>query len=599
MNTEERRLARWMELRTQLTESGLSRRDAYRLGLLLGGGVLLGSGLRAPRAEAQVVQVYPNSPPTRPWIEPLPIPPTLQPVPSLNPPPRPSAHQYYTFFPAPEFYEMRVRKAKHRFHPDLPESEIFGYEGIYPGPTIDAHYGRPYLLRIINELPADHKGFGIPQVITHLHNFHTAPESDGGPWDWLRPGEYKDHHYTMACAGFSDPDKVPAPYRDDYGGDIRESMNTLFYHDHRPDFTSANVYRGLAGFCRIFDKQDTGNEQDPNPLAWRLPSGEYDIPLVIADKRFDPNTGLLFFDQFTTDGFLGDKMVVNGKVQPYLNVKRRKYRFRVLNASPSRFYRLVLRRSDKRNTAFVQVTDNGNFLQAPRTVSSLELWVADRADIIIDFSAFPAGTVLHLSNTMEMRPDGRGSRPDKTLNPDDVANQIIQFRVQGGTVRDDSRIPSFFRPLPTINLGEAVQTRLWRFNRTNGQWAINGELFDPDIDHTPARLNNPRHQVKRNSAEIWIFESVDDGWDHPVHVHMEEGVATRVDGVAISPSQLSRRDIWQLRGRGRIETFRRFRDFPDPEFSGVPPGIAGRYVMHCHNTVHEDHAMMVSFTVMP
>jgi FtsP/CotA-like multicopper oxidase with cupredoxin domain len=212
-----------------------------------------------------------------------------------------------------------------------------------PGPTIDARYGQPLLLRVANALPslATHKGFGIPQTVTHLHNFHTASESDGGPWDWVNPGAHKDHHYTMARAGFSVPDTIPAEFRDASGGDVRETLTTLFLHEHRPEFTAANVYKGLVSMVRLFDEKDTGDET--NAAGWRLPSGPHDVPLVLADKLFNPSTGQLTFDSFETDGHLGDKVTVNGKIQPFFTVKRRKYRFRVLNGSQARFFNLVLR----------------------------------------------------------------------------------------------------------------------------------------------------------------------------------------------------------------------------------------------------------------
>jgi FtsP/CotA-like multicopper oxidase with cupredoxin domain len=123
----------------------------------------------------------------------------------------------------------------------------------------------------------------------------------------------------MMRAGFTigetDPARggIPMQHRDGWGGDKRESLTTLFFHYHRPEFTTAGIYKGLVGFFRIFDEMDTGDETK----GWRLPSGPYDVPLAIADKRFDRD-GNLFFDQFNLDGHLGDKTTVNGKIQPFL-----------------------------------------------------------------------------------------------------------------------------------------------------------------------------------------------------------------------------------------------------------------------------------------
>ena len=372
-------------------------------------------------------------------------------------------------------------------------------------------------------------------------------------------------------------------------------MTSLFLHEHRPDFTAANVYKGLFAFTRIFDEDDTGDET----RGWRLPSGQFDIPLVVYDTRFDPNDGQLFFDQFTTDGFLGDKLTVNGKIQPFLEVKRRKYRFRILNPGPSRFYIFVLRRNG-RSESFAQITDGGNFLQAPRTVSRLETWVAERHDVIIDFRRFQAGDRLRLANILPMREDGRGGDHDHRLNPDDPVNQALEFRVVGGNVADPSRVPSSFRPFPPVDLNESVRRRVWRFDRRNGLWTVNGELFDPDIDHRAGRLANPINQVRRNTSEVWVFENSSNGWEHPVHAHLEEGQAIRIDGVPLAAANAARRDVQRLgRAAHEVEVFMRFRDFPDPDFTAPSPGEAGRYVLHCHNTVHEDHAMMVTFNMVP
>lgn len=579
----------------------LSRRMLQKLSLLAGGAALLGSTgsskAAPPIAMPNDPLLAPTSPPTRPWIVSLPIPPVLGAT-TLKPGPDPGRHQHYSRFPAKKTYLVRARETQHSFHPDLPMSPIWGYNGTFPGTTIDARYGEPIVVRIINELPAlaTHKGFGLPQLVTHLHNFHTATESDGGPWNWINPGQSKDNHYTMARAGFSDPSRIPAEFRDASGGDVRETLTTLFMHEHRPEYTAANVYKGLVCMVRLFDERDTGNEADRSATAWRLPSGTFDVPLVFADKQFDA-AGQLSFDPFNTDGFLGDKITVNGKIQPVMEVKRRKYRFRVLNAGPARFYRFVLR-SGGVNQPFTQVTESGNFLEKPRVdLKELELWVAERADIIIDFSRYLPGTELFLANILPMA-DGRGADRNTTLDPDDVRFQVLKFRVSGETVSDPSRVPTAFRPLPPVNLAEVVQRRTFDLGRSNGMWTINGEIFDPDIDHSPAFLASPRYQIRRDSAEIWTLINSSDSWEHPMHVHFEEGQVLSINGIAVPGGQRARTDMYRL-GRGTtMEIFLRFRDFPDPNFAGSPAD-KGRYVMHCHNTQHEDHSMMVTWNIVP
>lgn len=580
-----------LALRRELSAANLTRRELFKLGLLSGSGAFLSlNGLRALGASGSDVE----SPPTTPWQEQLPRFAVEPPVGALNPPPNPAAHQYYALYPPKKLYSLRANEVMHTFHPELPQSPIWRYDGTSPGPVIHARYGEPILVRIANGLPLNHVGFGVPQLTTHLHNFHTAPESDGGPWDWYPAnlpatnGGYKDHHYLLARAGFS----IPGPH--EYTGDPLESLHTLFFHYHRPDFTGAGVYKGLIGFFLIFDENDTGNEG----TGWRLPSGEYDFPIFIADKQFDPDSGQLIFDQFNTDGFLSDKLTANGKIQPFLNVKRRKYRFRLLNGGPARFYTFVLRKGGS-NRPFTQITDNGNFLQAPRrNLTKIEVQVAERPDIIVDFSQFQAGDKVYLANILPMK-DGRGPDRGKTLNPDDVANQIIEFRVESYSGTDGSQIPNYFRDLPPIPDLSNVPRRSWRFERGNGMWQINGKIFDPEEDHLPVSLANPKNPVKRNSAEVWVLQNNSGGWEHPVHIHFEEAQVIKVNGKTVPLGQRSRVDMYRLARNTKLELFMRFRDFPDPDFSAPTPSEAGRYVMHCHNITHEDNAMMVTWNVVP
>jgi len=261
-----------------------------------------------------------------------------------------------------------------------------------------------------------------------LHNGHTASESDGNPQDWIDPGEFWDHHYGNFPSGF----------------DPREKLTTLWYHDHRLDFTASNVYAGLAGFYLLFEEQDSGNENDPNPAAWRLPSGKYDVPLLLHDVLFD-QTGQVVFNPFVTHGWLGDMVTVNRKIRPRLEVERRKYRIRILNGGPSRFYQLFL----SSGKPFTIVTGDGNFQPEPVKAESIYLSVAQRVDIIIDFTAYKVGDSIVLINRL-LRTSGKG--PTGILL--DPGDGILRFDVVPSTGPDNSRVPDFFPPLPTINLDE-------------------------------------------------------------------------------------------------------------------------------------------------
>lgn len=557
--------------------------DAGRRELLASGTALAaGATLMSTTGPARGKTIL-KSPPTTPFLVPLPVSPPKSPVAALVPPAGrlPSgqeagraAHQRSAEFVPKKFYELRVKPVQHSFHPELPTQTMWGYDGMLPGPTFVARYHEPVVVRIFNELPAGHVGFGSPEISTHLHNVHCGSESDGFPGDYYSPtkagptltspGKYKDHLYPNIYAGY---DQYPATR-----GDPREALGTLWYHDHRLDFTAQNVYKGLAGFYLLFDEIDSGNEYDENPKALRLPSGvgKYDIPLAIQDKQFDSG-GYVAFDQFDSDGVLGDKFCVNGKIQPFFSVERRKYRFRILNASTSRFYEFYLV-SGSADQPFTYIANDGNLLPKPLQMTQIQMGPAERADLVIDFEKYPLGSKLYLVNKLEQL-DGR--EPSGRLLAQ--GTQLLRFDVDAEPpVPDASRVPSQLRELPPINLAEVVRTREWKFDRVNGVWSVNGKLFD---------VFQPSATVKKGSAEIWVIRGGGE-WFHPVHIHFEEFRILSRNRVPPPPHEQGRKDVVVVRHDDELRLFIRFRDY------------TGKYIMHCHNTVHEDHAMMIRFDIV-
>jgi FtsP/CotA-like multicopper oxidase with cupredoxin domain len=541
-----------------------TRRDAIKLGLAVGGTALLTpKGALAQLCAPDGTPPYLPSPPVRPFVAPLRIMPIAQPIKPnlLNPPPDPARHQRYNEFLPKKFYVQHEQEFAQSYHPDYPLTVNWGFDNVCPGPTFKAWYGEPIFVRRHNDLPANHVGIGLPSTTTHLHNSHSASESDGNPLDYIDSGQFYDYHYPNFRAGINQ-----------YGGngDVRETLTTLWYHDHRMDYTSQNVYAGLTGFYLLFDELDSDNEKDKNPHAFRLPSGKYDIPMIFHDIRFDQN-GQVVFDIFNTDGVLGDMMTVNRIILPYLQVEPRKYRFRLLNGGPSRFYEFYF----SNNLSFVQLSNDGNMLPRPITVDSVNFSVAQRADIVVDFSRFKKGDTITLYNRLEqtngMGPTGR------LLDPGDP---MMQFQVIGLSADDHSEIPSTLRPLPPIDLSEVVQERTWGFDYDGGLWTINGKPFEMD------RIDA---EVRQGTAEIWTIRNEGASWSHPVHIHFEEFQILEVNGKPVPDDSTlrSRKDVISLMPNDEVKIFMRFRDF------------LGRYVMHCHNVVHEDHAMMIQFQIVP
>ena len=551
------------------------KREFLKLGAAAGA-----SGLITSHAlDAAAKDIRP--PTTIPYLEELPVHVPKTPSVIVDPPPQEYAHadeagrephQGWAYWLPQKTYVIEVKQAKHSFHPHLPSQAIWGYDGLFPGSTIVAYEGEPVIVRYVNLLQPDVNSFGSPEISTHLHNGHAASGSDGFAGNYFsptkagptltRPGKFYDCHYPNCYAGY---DKWPGTR-----GDWREGLGTLWYHDHREHFTAANVYKGLAGFYLVFDRTDSGNENDTDPAALRLPSGIgiYDIPLMITNPKFDAS-GLLVFDQFDPEGFLGNKIAINGKISPFFKVASRKYRFRILNASVARFYHLSLRHRGV-DVPFQVIANDGNLLPASVIMTSFRVAPAERIDIVADFSTIPVGDQLFLIDRI-VQDKGRG--PEGYLSP--TGSAIMRFDVNR-TAPDNSRVPPLLRALPPIDLASVRQKRHFEFEKENGVWLIDGKTFD---------VNSPTVKVKRGAAEIWTLEGKG-SWHHPIHIHLEEGRILTRNGKPPPPHEAGRKDVFVLNPGETVRVFLQFRDF------------TGKYMMHCHNTTHEDHAMMLRFDVV-
>src|SRR5262245_446989 len=411
--------------RREIIAAQLSRREMMKMGLLTSAGYLIPKkGLSSrPLTSAGSVDNICQSPPTTAFLAPCvpmqvkrPVTSPLSPTPTIAPnnaagEGRTRSHQVVTSpFPPTKQYQIVQQASQVSMHQDLPLQTLWTFDGISPGPLYIARYGDPILVRNVNNLPVDNGGFGKNEVSTHLHNGHTPSESDGFPCDFFPNPQFPnsffyDQYYPNVLAGFA---STHAPT-----GDINESMSTLWYHDHRVDFTAQNVYKGLAGMYNLYNDFDNGDETNPN--GFRLPAvpnpttgvPDLDVNMLFADRCFD-QAGLLFFDLFNLDGILGDKFLVNGKIQPVIHVHPRRYRFRWLNGGPSRFYQFFITDLTNLNAhnMFWQISNDGNLLPNPVNVESVRLGVAERADVIIDFTSL-AGKTLYLENRLEQT-DGRG-----------------------------------------------------------------------------------------------------------------------------------------------------------------------------------------------
>lgn len=554
-------------------------------------------------------------------------------------------------------YVLDVKQFQHYFHSDAPYGKgttMWGYDGKFPGPTFVSRHGVPILVRIINNLFDDPKAdpshndpqtvdrrtiFGDTRISTHLHNGHTGSESDGNPFDIFPPNDprphppypasiqairFRDHHYPMFRAGLNLDQSANMPPPNVNTGDISEGISTLWYHDHSDHYTSENVYKGLAGFHLVFDELDSGDEKDRAPCALKLPSGDFDIPMLFQDKRFNDDGQLILNLNAPgapdNSGFLGDVFTVNGAIKPKVSVLRRKYRLRLLNAGPARFYEFFLSWQNPdtmkvEDHEFTFIGNDQSLLPKPlRNRKSVIVSVAERADIVVDFSKFKVGTKIYLENRLIMIEDGRGPDFDfdentgkfiKFKTVDTGGDRILMFEVKDDAVdsppvpddlRPNTLLPSYIpQPLTEADLPGLRARKNFRqfdFERdlVSRKWTINKQEFDPQV---PAEIFRPVRDPAdpRKFLDGYVLCIKNEGgfdWSHPVHIHLEEFRILMRDGIATDPvtnTESCKKDVLLLRPSEEVWLFVRFRDF------------LGRYPIHCHNVVHEDHTMMLRFDV--
>ncbi|HZU29538.1 MAG TPA: multicopper oxidase domain-containing protein [Candidatus Angelobacter sp.] len=517
-----------------------------------------------------------------------------------------------------------------KFHPGFPTQDpnsVWTFGGTIPPLLVQGRYGEPLLVRHHNRLPADvtqNNGFGRHTISTHEHNGHHGAENDGFTGAFFFPNQFYDYHWPIVLAGFTtintDATDPRAGSPADNGGinkvagDWRETMSTHWFHDHMFTFTSQNVYKGNAGMFNIYSALDRGNEAINDGVNLRLPSGtakswgnlEYDVNLMLNEKAFD-SEGQLFMDIFQFDGFIGDVMCVNLTYRPFFEVERRKYRFRILNASVSRFFKYGL--SD--GSPMIQIANDGNLLPypVPQTISD-EQGIAERYDWVIDFSRYNVGDKVWLVNVAEHN-DGKKPANDLSLadalagkSNDPCVGKFLEFRiVRNPAQRDQSQVPSVLIPNPDLSSIPITRERTFTFGsgasqplpaddpaaftlgagNQPGPWGVRTDQ-GPMLNASFGRISAA---PKFGTREVWTLQNGGGGWDHPVHIHFEEGQVLARNGSAsnVPAWEKGRKDVYRLRPGGSVTLTMQFRDW------------GGMYMEHCHNTVHEDNAMLVRWEI--
>jgi FtsP/CotA-like multicopper oxidase with cupredoxin domain len=628
---------------SERSRSAITRRTMLKISAAAGAGTVLAPMILTSKkstvyADGTVAEPVlcnptpvPQSPPHTPFVDDLPIP--FPAVPQfLFPAPTKAAnigggeaarddHQRWEEFNPSVTYQLEARATTHQFHRDYLPSYAWGFNGRYPGPTVLNAYGVPTLFRIKNSLPDVTTSFGRNQTTVHLHNGHTASESDGFAGDFFDTGFFKDNHYANAYAGIDDFGGFPK-------GDPREAMHTFWYHDHKAGDTANNNYLGMNGVYLVYDQTDPPWEFD-TPGSLRLPAyyGITDIPLVFLRQRFcatDPNTGRTERFQVIGSGAPAtDKVAVNGKIQPKLSVRRRKYRFRMVNTGVVLPVSVSLVGPDGAQKPMTVVAYDANFLKHPADVSAtttpntLDINVASRTDVIIDFSQFSVGQSAYLREDTTTPQFVSSPTPPDPAPGLPIGNVLMRFDIVGNAIIPDTPpIPDTLCDLPPIPAGSSPPFE-WGFRFIPGQADGNNfrvshsSIPEDNASHVatflPFDAFRVDHAVLKGSTEEWIIrnDTLAGNWLHPVHIHLEEGrilertVCNVPSATGCNPADRqvvpllpwedgnnARRDVYPVPGQNRLKIRLAFRDF------------VGRYLIHCHNMNHEDAFMMVRWDVV-
>jgi spore coat protein A len=455
-------------------------------------------------------------------------------------------------------YEITMSEERQQLHRDLPATDVWTYNGSFPGPTLETVVDQPIEVKYINDLPP--RGHYLPVdtcphgpnywrssalTVVHLHGGHVPARVDGQPELTFFPGEFDVYEYPN--------NQEPA---------------TLWYHDHALGITRLNVYMGLAAYYML--RPDCNTTSDPE---CELPSGQYEIPAVIQDREFNDD-GTLFYPPEIQDAFFGDNVLVNGKVWPYLMVDQGKYRFRFLNGSQARVYKLRLENpaDTEQVIPFTLVGTDVGLTGAPIPLNDFMMTPAERFDVIIDFSQFNEGDEIVLRN-------------DNGQSP--VLPNIMKFIVTAN--------PGFLVTIPTVlkpvqPLSTNQPTRRFRLERVTDEPCAGGEWLVRNLD-AQGNLTGEDHwdQIAAfptlGKTEIWEFENASSIM-HPMHIHLVKFQILDRNGSAsnLMPWEVNTwKDTVRVPPNGTVRVIMDFDDYP------------GRFPFHCHILDHEDHEMMRQF----
>ncbi|GLW04385.1 multicopper oxidase family protein [Streptomyces lavendulae] len=476
----------------------LNRRNALKVAAAGGAAALFpwdrltGAGSQAVASSLATAEAAPIVP----FAHAMPLPKNLKPT---------------SFTATSDLYEIRMQEAQVEIVKGL-MSKVRTYDGTFPGPTIRATQGREVVVRQINELQVN--------TAVHLHGAHVLSEHDGLPMDTVVPGGERTYRY---------PNNQPAA--------------SLWYHDHAHHLEAENVFMGLHGLYLLTDH---------NERTLPLPSGPYDVPLVIRDARVEADGTLLY-----TRPSDCPHMLVNGKERPYFQVAARKYRFRVYNACANRYVKL--RFAD--GIEFTQIGTDGGFLETPVQQSELLMLGGERADIVVDFSRYKVGDSVVLEN-----PGAQSiERPE-----------VMRFDIVR-TAPDYSFVPgrlTTYPPQPTPTVERDFEIR------TFPAMTINGQSYDPNRVDITAKLGTTEVWTVRNVEAPAAPGKPDFHLWHSFHTHLTYFRVLERNGKPAGTRDLGLKDTVTLGPGDTVKIAMTWGPY------------TGQYLYHCHQLGHSSGGQM-------
>jgi suppressor of ftsI/bilirubin oxidase len=508
--------------------------------------------------------------------------PVARPEPPLPPDPEfphalklPGAEGLFGEFPAWGAFTLVAKPVEHAILPGKP-ARMLAYEleqsgAILLNPLLRVRSGAALRIKFYNSIDET--------SIIHWHGLKVDSNNDGHP------------HYA-----------VPGGATYDYQFTVPNRAATYWYHPHPHHLTGKQVYHGLAGFLIVEDEEELALQK-----ALDLKFGETDIPLMLHDRRLDENGALVFAptagEQF--HGHYGDPVLVNWTARPHFFAGTRIHRFRILNGSNARLYRLAFRHGDQLLDYSVIGTDGG-LLDSPRTVREAFLAPGERVDVVLDLRAAARGDAITLVSLPfdAMHGEMRGAprlhappvehhahdgRSAPAARPDGAEIELLRVRVRD-RVSYERTLPQDLSRIAAPPVSP-YSPRLIVLDQAGGRWRINGATYQ--VDATPL-------VVKRDTTEVWDIRNLPPSMPHPMHIH---GFQFRVLSRTGSPEQQKRLAVTDqglaatdLGWKDTVlvwpeETVRIVTDFSHP-FLGDQV-----YMIHCHNLEHEDGGMMLNLKV--